>query len=173
MMIYVYKGKRVVAKSYTEASKMLKITKDELKKNGKEVRYVLREEKKEEKEEFKENLGYSNKLQSMLKKVDGKDSNLHQKMAVAQLKDNVCAICGKQYIPSAMTFHHVEPTLKAWEIRVGRIRFKGLQEEIGKTVLLCLICHAYVHRAFEMPTIEEGLKAMKDYYKECDENENK
>ncbi len=57
MMIYVYKGKRVVAKSYTEASKMLKITKDELKKNGKEIKYVLREDKQAEKDYYEKLVG--------------------------------------------------------------------------------------------------------------------
>ena len=170
-MIYEYEGKRVVAKNYTEASKMLKITKDELKENGKEVRFVLRDDDEKEKDNYEklgENHGYSDKLKEMTKKIDGNDSNIHQKMAIAQLKDNPCAICGEQYIPRSMTFHHCDSTTKKFEIRVGRIRFKHLQEEVAKCILLCLNCHGYVHYVEEIPNKEireEEMRKLYDKYK--------
>lgn len=174
-MIYEYKGRRVVAKDGREAARMLHLDYEIFKKNAVQVEYKLNSDKakteiKDNYDKLKRNNAYTKKLETMLKKEGGTDANMYQKIVVAQLKDNPCAICGKEFIPSAMCFHHCEPTLKKFEIRTGRIRMKHLQEEVAKTILICLVCHAYVHRAFEMANVEDGLKAMQEYYERC-ENE--
>ena len=170
MMIYEYKDKRVAAKNYSQASKMLGISKEELKKNGKEVRFVLKEEIKKDNYELQgKNTGYSKKLEDMIKKDFSTDANIHQKIAAAQLKDNPCSICGGEFIPRAMTFHHVDSTTKKFEVSVGRIRYKHLQEEVAKCILLCLNCHAFVHYIEEISNKEIRDKEMKKFY---EKNEN-
>ena len=166
-MIYEYKGKRVVANNYEDASKLLKISKSELKKNGKEVKFVLKEDEEEIEDNYTKlgkNDSYSKKLQAMMKKDNMTDMNLHHKIAIHQLKNNPCAICGFDGVASAKCFHHSDSIEKKFEIRTGRIRFKHLQEEVAKCVLLCLCCHAHIHRVEECSDAEERAEMLKQLY---------
>jgi transposase-like protein len=57
-----------------------------------------------------------------------------------------CAICGYNDHPSALEFHHLDPTLKAFGVsRRGVTRsIDAVREEARKCILLCANCHAKV-----------------------------
>ena len=138
MKVYKYKNKTIKAESHKDACKKLGISMKELKKEGNilkfKTKYVNRD--------------YENELKKRKSSSDY-DKNWQQKWIVKQLKVNGCAICGYNKCNRALCFHHVEPRTKKFEIRVGRIRYSGLQEEVGKTICLCLNCHAEVHEQME------------------------
>jgi transposase-like protein len=57
-----------------------------------------------------------------------------------------CAICGFDDHPSALEFHHLDPTLKAFSVSRRGIT-RGIEEvrnEARKCILLCANCHARV-----------------------------
>jgi len=66
-----------------------------------------------------------------------------------ELKDNPCSICGYEGVSRARVFHHVEPSEKSFEIRVGRLKQDYLAEEVAKCLLLCRNCHATLHEYME------------------------
>jgi hypothetical protein len=154
-MIYIYKGKKVNADSHGEACTLLGVTMQELKKNGRVIRYAQQEENAP----LSQGKGYEERLSAWGNKE--KDTNISMKDLVSQLKDNPCCICGYDGVSRAKVFHHVEPSTKSFEIRVGRVRVKYLQEEIGKCLLLCLNCHAEIHEIMENGKPED----MKKLYK--------
>jgi transposase len=57
-----------------------------------------------------------------------------------------CAICGFDDHPSALEFHHLDPTLKAFSVsRRGITRaIEEVRNEARKCILLCANCHAKV-----------------------------
>lgn len=139
-MLYKYKNVIINAKNLAEASKKAGVTQDEFRKNAKEVKFKLKDE----------DFGYEDRIQGWEKsRESGVDKNRGVKDLVEQLKENGCCICGYERCSRALVFHHVEPSNKTFEIRVGRVRIRGLQEEVGKCLLLCLNCHAFVHEVFE------------------------
>jgi hypothetical protein len=147
-MIYKYKGKVVVADSMKEACNILSISKEELMREGKEVSFTLKGVENEP--EAKTGRGYTQRVNEWAKD-NGVDKNAYQKYLVAKLKEHGCCICGYGQCYRALVFHHVEPELKRFEIRVGRVRIKGLEEELAKCMLLCLNCHAMIHGIYENP----------------------
>jgi hypothetical protein len=138
MKIYKYGDKTVRAETNDEACQKLGITMKELKKNGKILKYKTKYVNK----------AYMNQLNKRVKEGE-KDKNAYQKDVIRQLKVNGCALCGYNKCDRALTFHHVDSTTKKFEIRVGRIRFSGLQEEVAKCMLLCLNCHSECHELEE------------------------
>lgn len=148
MKLYKYKNKTIKACSNAEACDKLGITIKELKENGKIIKYKTKFVNKD----------YEKQLNRRLKKSE-KDRNWQQKFVIEQLKVNGCAICGYNKCNRALCFHHVEPITKKFELRVGRIRYSGLQEEVGKTVCLCLNCHAEVHEQMEQEYDKEEDKS--------------
>lgn len=139
MKIYKYKNKTVQAETNEDACEKLGITMEDLKKSGKILKY---------KTKYVNDDYEKGQLGRRLDK-DAEDKNWYQKNVIRQLKVNGCSICGYNKCNRALCFHHVEPKTKKFEIRVGRIRFSGLQEEVGKTICLCLNCHARVHELEE------------------------
>ena len=72
---------------------------------------------------------------------------------VEQLKSNTpCYACGVYDDPCAMDYHHIDQTLKRFEIgdavrgSAGKVSFDLLTEEIEKCHLLCAPCHRKVHK---------------------------
>jgi hypothetical protein len=59
-----------------------------------------------------------------------------------------CVLCGYDRHPSALHFHHLDPTQKRYTLsRAGHTRnFAEALEEAKKCVLLCANCHAEVER---------------------------
>ena len=69
-----------------------------------------------------------------------------------QLYDNVkkyagCAFCGTRR-PQVLTFHHVDPSRKKFEVSKERNRnLKSVLHEMCKTIVLCYNCHAEFHHS--------------------------
>lgn len=157
MRTYKYKNQTIQAESHKEACEKLGISMRDLKKYGKIIRYLTKEQRKAE----KLGRGYEEKqLQRRLKSGDI-DKNWYQKYIIKELKLNGCVRCGYNKSDRALCFHHVEPSLKKFEIRVGRIRVSEFAEEFAKTMCLCLNCHAEVHEQME-----------NEYDKEIEERES-
>jgi hypothetical protein len=155
-MIIDYKGKRIVVGNKEEALETLGISEEEYVRNARQVRYELK------KDYDVEGKGYDERIKEWESKE--KDTNTSSKELVESLKSNGCCICGYNKCNRALVFHHVEPDLKKFEIRVGRVRIEGLQEEVAKSLLLCLCCHAFVH--YIMETKGKGEKDMKKFLEE-------
>ena len=57
-----------------------------------------------------------------------------------------CAICGYNRCPSALQFHHVDPSVKEFGVATMRAHsLKKIQAEIDKCIVLCANCHAEYH----------------------------
>lgn len=68
-------------------------------------------------------------------------------------KGGSCKMCGYNRSISCLTFHHVDPKSKSFNIgQKWNIPWKRLVKELDKTVLLCCNCHAEVH---EFPHLEQ------------------
>lgn len=66
------------------------------------------------------------------------------KMAI-EYKGAKCCICGYSKCSRALTFHHVDPTIKKFNISSGTTKsWEKLRVELDKCVLLCANCHAEV-----------------------------
>ena len=170
-MIFTYKGQRVIASTRKEASALLGITEQELQLHGQQVRYEMRKEEPES--HLPVGQGYDEQLSKWKDSRKNGDSHTSTKELVEQLKENQCAICGFDGVGRAKTFHHVEPSQKQFEIRVGRLRIEGLQAEVAKTILLCLNCHSVLHSILEDVTQDDAssVKRVKKFLKECEKLE--
>jgi hypothetical protein len=57
-------------------------------------------------------------------------------------------MCGYNKNHAALCFHHIEPTLKSFQIdlrRCSNSSWDNLSKEVSKCQLLCLNCHAELH----------------------------
>jgi len=145
MRTYKYKGKTVQAESHREACEKLGISMKDLKKYGRIIRYLTKEQKKAE----KLGKGYEEAQLKRRLKPGEIDKNWYQKYIIKELKVNGCVRCGYNKSDNALCFHHVEPSLKKFELRVGRIRVANFADEFAKCMCLCLNCHAEVHEIME------------------------
>ncbi len=64
-----------------------------------------------------------------------------------ELKINGCAICGYNTCDRALSFHHVIPEDKKFEVTTTRLRCSNerIVSEIQKCILLCANCHMEIH----------------------------
>ena len=147
MKVYKYKNKTINAENNKDACEKLGISMKELKKDGKILKFKTKYVNKDYEQELKKR-----------KKGSAWDKNWQQKDVINQLKVNGCSLCGYNKCNRALCFHHVEPKTKKFEIRVGRIRYSGLQEEVGKTICLCLNCHAEIHEQMDTAFDKERQK---------------
>jgi len=153
-MIFKNKKKskwQINAPSIEDACKELGISKERFKKEWEQVIFTLKtdDEIEEDEDYYKKDYTYEKQISNYTSRTGKRDHNLKQKALVRELKTQGCAICGYDKCHRALTFHHVEPCEKSFEIRVGRVRYKYLQEEVAKCILLCLNCHAEVHEVME------------------------
>lgn len=71
------------------------------------------------------------------------------KLRMVAYKGGHCQICGYKKSMSALTFHHLDPSTKDFEISGSHCRsWSVILKELNKCVLLCRNCHA---------EIEEGI----------------
>lgn len=84
----------------------------------------------------------SKKGKQMVAKSDAKKCNIH-KLVIHRLKYNGCAICGYDKCPSALDFHHTNPSDKKFVVSVRNMGLtdERLVDEINKCILLCCRCH--------------------------------
>lgn len=75
-----------------------------------------------------------------------KRSRANLKRKSVELLGGKCVRCGYSKTQKALTFHHLDPTTKSFDIGGYKIlSWPKLQEELKKCELLCLNCHQEVH----------------------------
>ena len=78
------------------------------------------------------------------------------KIAALEAKGGKCIRCGYCECSQALTFHHLDPKLKAFAISGAHCRSeKIIEDELRKCVVLCQNCHHGLHAGFYF--IEEHL----------------
>lgn len=78
------------------------------------------------------------------------------KQRAIEYKGGSCTLCGYNKSISCLTFHHIDPKSKSFNIgQKWTIPWKRMVKELDKTVLLCCNCHAEVH---EFPHIEQLIR---------------
>ena len=109
--------------------------------SDKDFRERNRDYLREYRKENKEQINKQNKVNSL----KYKERNASY---IFEIKKKGCSFCGYDKHPSALQFHHTDPTSK--KNTVGFLTHKGaaletLKEEIAKCILLCANCHAEHH----------------------------
>lgn len=70
---------------------------------------------------------------------------IRRKFAIKK-NGNQCAKCKRKNLPiHCYCFHHTDPSTKSFNILGGYRRYDKWLEELDKTVMLCLNCHAIEH----------------------------
>lgn len=84
------------------------------------------------------------------------------KIKCIEYKGGQCENCGYSKCPTALVFHHPDPTQKDFGIsEKGFARsFTKCKPEIEKCILLCANCHAEVHYKEDKIRIEESRKEL-------------
>jgi 5-methylcytosine-specific restriction endonuclease McrA len=73
---------------------------------------------------------------------------LKRKKLFAQKLGGRCSICGYSKNLSALTFHHINPKKKSFELDLRSLsnrKQSSIDSEIAKCILLCSNCHAELH----------------------------
>ncbi len=79
-------------------------------------------------------------------------------------KGGACAKCGYQACPTALTFHHRDPSQKSFPIGSGStVSWERLREALEKCDLLCHNCHAELHYALTAPARVETRRRLDEY----------
>jgi hypothetical protein len=74
-----------------------------------------------------------------------------KKVLAIEYKGGKCAICGYNKCNMALTFHHIDPSTKEFEISGAHcLSWDRLKAELDKCVMLCHNCHAEFHAVFEV-----------------------
>lgn len=63
-----------------------------------------------------------------------------------------CYLC-KNTHPFVLTFHHMDPSLKKFQIAADKITKATFQEELAKCICLCFNCHSIAHRVYGQKAI--------------------
>lgn len=109
-------------------------------KNKKEKR---QKKKKTEKQDYKRKRELNNMAVTAYRQ--------RQKLQAIEYKKGKCILCGYKTCPSALTFHHLDPTKKERQISSGNtVRWETMKKELDKCVLLCMNCHAEVHAGLKI-----------------------
>ena len=67
------------------------------------------------------------------------------KLKMIEYKGGKCLCCGYGLCPSAMDFHHLDPSKKDFALSGSTMSFEKAKPELDKCVLLCCRCHREVH----------------------------
>lgn len=71
-----------------------------------------------------------------------------RKIKLIEERGGCCEICGYQKNIAALSFHHLDPSIKKFELDIRNLSNRKLDvilEEFKKCQLLCLNCHAELH----------------------------
>lgn len=77
-----------------------------------------------------------------------KERGLIRKSEFVELKGGGCKICGYNKCLSALTFHHITPTLKSFTLDTRSLSNRTYDKclsELDKCDLLCFNCHMELH----------------------------
>ena len=67
------------------------------------------------------------------------------KQKLVDYKGGECCRCGYKKETKALTFHHLEPNKKDFNISGKSWSFERLKKEVDKCILLCANCHIEIH----------------------------
>jgi len=81
------------------------------------------------------------------------------KKRLIDYKGGKCQCCGYNACDEAMEFHHVDPTIKDFQISGSTRSFESLKVEVDKTILVCANCHREIHSDLRDPITFIGRKA--------------
>jgi deoxycytidylate deaminase len=86
------------------------------------------------------------------------------KLQAIEYKGGKCIKCGYNKCPAALTFHHIDSSLKEFGIaQNGNIKsFERMKPELDKCLLLCHNCHAELHAEEDAKVREEKKKWLED-----------
>ena len=73
---------------------------------------------------------------------------IKRKLKLIQLKNNACKVCGYNKNMAVLTFHHVDPKIKSFNLDLNNIAQKHWHkviDELDKCDLLCHNCHHELH----------------------------
>ncbi len=71
---------------------------------------------------------------------------IKNKIKCVKYKGGKCSMCGYNKCLRALTFHHVNPETKKFGISAELYkRWKDLQLELDKCILVCINCHSEIH----------------------------
>jgi len=102
----------------------------------------------------KETRTYADRAVYMREAVKKRRKKLRE-MARAS-KGNKCMICGYDKCKRALSFHHVDPRKKEFDLSSrGLTRsWKRIEKEIKKCVLICANCHMEIHEGItQLPKV--------------------
>jgi hypothetical protein len=93
--------------------------------------------------EFKPRKGMTrNRCNSCCQARSTPESRRELKQRMVEYKGGACQLCGYARHWAALTFHHVDPRLKRFNIAGGHnYSFARICEELDKCVLVCANCH--------------------------------
>lgn len=69
----------------------------------------------------------------------------NNKIKLIEYKGGKCQVCGYDRCENALEFHHIDPSLKSFEISNNSFSFEKMKTEVDKCALLCSNCHREVH----------------------------
>lgn len=70
---------------------------------------------------------------------------IRAKEKLVEYKGGKCIVCGYNRYIGNLTFHHLNPEEKDFNISGKSFSIESLKKEVDKCVLLCHICHGEVH----------------------------
>jgi LSD1 subclass zinc finger protein len=96
------------------------------------------------KKEYEYKRGRSTQIKCASCIVNMRRTKLKQKMV--EYKGYACLHCGYKNNIKALSFHHLNPEEKDFDISGAHCRsWEALKKELDKCILLCLNCHAELH----------------------------
>ncbi len=75
-----------------------------------------------------------------------------RKLELIKIKGGSCEICGYKKSIAALSFHHLDPSMKNFELDLRSLsnrKWENSLEEAAKCQLVCLNCHMELHHGCE------------------------
>jgi DNA-binding CsgD family transcriptional regulator len=116
-------------KSLRKVAKIIGVSRD-----GIRYHVIIKEREKLGDEKLKEN-----RVKSVV------DWRVRTKQKLVDYKGGECCRCGYKKETKALTFHHLEPNKKDFNISGKSWSFERLKKEVDKCILLCANCHIEIH----------------------------
>lgn len=84
-------------------------------------------------------------------------NRVSKKLKLIEYGGGKCSICGYSKCPSALVFHHIDPSKKNFTISSYlTCSIETIYEEINNCILLCANCHAEIHDGMtSLPNVEK------------------